>query len=483
MIRVLLFLAALALPFAPPPVAAQTTDPTALTESFRDRRDAGEAPGALAAELAPQIANPPAADDWFAPLILHAELLAEAEQWQAAYDALIRAEGYFYTVPEADPMFLDWILILQGLRLADLGHYGDAADRLEPLLPSVAALFGEGDRAALLQAIPIWRAIMLHAEPERAFAQLNAAVAAYESGNPGQAEPLALGLLLPRETLGDEPLPFLITAMAQSLLSLIAADRGAEAMADQFARNAVALLSEPEWHGSGPLILRALPPEPEFTDMAVTVLFAAASRALDQNDHPRAKALMAAMTPLATTPQRKVYVLNLQTIMAGNAQDLDAMIDLNRARLALLQANPQADPLDLETNAFEYRLLSAFRDLKAGQSVDLAALQAQAGAVGSALHVTLFTDLLVTLGKTYLAPDQVLVLAQQAIDQRDKTTAALTQSETARDAYLRAGRDLTETWLNAAFNLTRADIAAFPPAQLVCSDETEAAFCVVWSAE
>lgn len=463
------------------PLAAQTPDAEALTNQFRSRLDAGENAAQLAQELAPQIANPPASDDWFAPLILYANLLTEAQDWQAAYDALNRAEGFFYTVPDADPMFLDWILILQGLRLADLGHYGEAADRLEPLLPSVSVLFGEGDRAALAQSIPIWRAIMLHADPEKSLAQLNAAVAAYEAGNPAQAEALALALLLPRETLGEDAIPHLVTASAHSLLSLIATDRGNDALADQFARNAVALVTTADTQGDGPLSLIALPPDPEFTDLAATVLYAAATLALDRDDLPRADALMQAMVPLATSPQRQLYLLNLQTIIAASAQDLDGMIRLNRERQALLQADAESYALDLQTTAFEYRLLTAFRDMKAGKPVDIAALQSQAEGVGSALHATLFTDLLVTLGKSYLSPEQVLDLAQQAIAQRDKTTGTLARSETARDAYLRAGRDLSESWLNAAFNIARADISQFPPAQIACTDETEAAFCVIWS--
>lgn len=64
----------------------------------------------------------------------------------------------------------------------------------------------------------------------------------------------------------------------------------------------------------------------------------------------------------------------------------------------------------------------------------------------------------------------------------NRPAAALTLSEQARDQFLRDGRSLTESWLNAAFALTRTQQETAPAddLSLVCSDATPTSFCVMW---
>ena len=78
-----------------------------------------------------------------------------------------------------------------------------------------------------------------------------------------------------------------------------------------------------------------------------------------------------------------------------------------------------------------------------------------------------------------------LALAERAFRLRRQTASALTVSEQARDQFLRDGRSLTESWLNAAFALTRTRQEASPDADLslVCSDATRTSFCVMWRYE
>jgi hypothetical protein len=193
-------------------------------------------------------------------------------------------------------------------------------------------------------------------------------------------------------------------------------------------------------------------------------------------------ALIAAMTPVSHSPAQQAQLLSLQMILAGDSGDVADMLRIARERQTVLQSDPTTDLTVLASVAFEVDLLAAFYDLKNGKAVDITSLSAKAGN-NSPLQATLFTELLVTIGRQYLSPAQIQELAGQAIAQRDKTTPALAQSETARDTYLRAGRDLTESWLNAAFAQTRTDINDLPPLQITCSDDTAQAFCVIWSTQ
>jgi hypothetical protein len=115
--------------------------------------------------------------------------------------------------------------------------------------------------------------------------------------------------------------------------------------------------------------------------------------------------------------------------------------------------------------------------------VDVQRLQQTAENSESGMNRQLFVDLLAKLARQYLTAPEARIMAQDAIALRAETVASFNQSEAERDSYLRAGRELTEIWLNAAFRETKETIGDFPAADMACSDDTDEAFCVIWVAD
>jgi hypothetical protein len=463
------------------PVAAQSPDPDALIDGFATRRDAGEDKAQIAAEIAPYPANPPLSESWIALFMMQSELLLETEGPEAALRQLQATEGYFYSLPEADPLFLDWILILQGLRYADLGYFGDAADQLEPLLGSIQTLYGDADAEAIAAAIPQWRAVMLFQDSETAMMRVNSALAAFNQGDLARASDIAQPYLLPRAAIGDDAISALIVATAHTVLSLVEETKGKQDAARALAREAVRVLTEPEWDGAGPIVLRPMEEIAELSNLAFLTLMNALTQEARAGSNP--PELLDAVETLAVTPFRRSQFLNHQIDLAAEAADLTAMLALLREKQDLEARDPTLSAEIRATTAYFALFVEAVTELKAGRPVDVQRLQQTAENSESGMNRQLFVDLLAKLARQYLTAPEARIMAQDAIALRAETVASFNQSEAERDSYLRAGRELTEIWLNAAFRETKETIGDFPAADMACSDDTDEAFCVIWVAD